>query len=465
MNSLTPKQIVEKLDDYIVGQHDAKKAVALALRNRYRRQLLPEVLQEEIMPKNIIMIGPTGVGKTEIARRLANLVQAPFIKIEATKFTEVGYVGRDAESMIRELLETAIRMEKSVRLEQAQVDAVPLAEKRLLNLLINPKPQKQADNNPLNMLFSGKFGNPPSAEKPVIESEEPRSRRERLKERLENGELEQMIIEVEIEEKSSSIQMFGNNGLEEMGINMGDMFGNLIPKKTKKRRISVSEAREIFLQEEADNLIDMDDVIQSAIRSTEQSGIVFLDEIDKIAVKSGTGHGPDVSREGVQRDILPIVEGTTVSTKYGPLRTDFILFIAAGAFHIASPSDLIPELQGRFPIRVELQSLDEDDMRRILIEPKYSLIKQYVALLGTEHTLLDFADDAITEIAVLACSINRTNEDIGARRLHTILEHVLEEISFTASDLDGQTITIDAAYVRKQLENILDDEDLHKYII
>ncbi len=463
MESLTPKQIVSQLDEYIVGQDDAKKAVAIALRNRYRRRLLMPELQEEIMPKNIIMIGPTGVGKTEVARRLARLVEAPLIKVEATKFTEVGYVGRDAESMIRELLEISIRMEKSKRMKKAEVDAVDLANNRILDLIINPN-QKTQNSNPLGMIFSSSFGSSSNQSNPV-ETEEQIKKRERMRERLLNGELENRVIEIEVTEKSTSIQFIGNSGLEEMGVNMGDLFGNLLPSKKKNRRVTIAEARRVFIQEEAENLVDMDDVVKVAIDKTEQSGIVFLDEIDKIAVKSAGSHGPDVSREGVQRDILPIVEGTTVNTKYGPVRTDYILFIAAGAFHIASPSDLIPELQGRFPIRVELQSLTEDDMKRILIEPKHSLIKQYIALLGTEHIEIVFADEAISELAAIACRINTSNEDIGARRLHTIMEKLLEEISFTASDLENKKIVIDAKYVRKQLSSIMDNDNLHKYII
>ncbi|QOR36034.1 ATP-dependent protease ATPase subunit HslU [Clostridium sp. 'deep sea'] len=463
MNNLTPKQIVAKLDEYIVGQHEAKKAVAIALRNRYRRKLLMPDLQEEIMPKNIIMIGPTGVGKTEIARRLAKLVEAPLIKVEATKFTEVGYVGRDAESMIRELLEICIRMEKTKRMKNAEIEAEKLANERILEVLVDPQP-KQQNSNPLGMIFSNSFGS--TSQTQSIETEEQKKRRESLRERLLSGELENMVIEIEVTEKSSSIQFIGGgSGLEEMGVNMGDIFGNLLPSKKKNRRVTVAEARRVFVQEESENLVDMDDVIKVSIEKTEQSGIVFLDEIDKIAVKSGGGRGPDVSREGVQRDILPIVEGTTVNTKYGPVKTDYILFIAAGAFHIASPSDLIPELQGRFPIRVELQSLSTDDMKRVLIEPKHSLIKQYIALLGTEHIQVVFTDEAISEIAKIACQVNNTSEDIGARRLHTIMERLLEHISYNATELDDNKIVIDSKYVYDQLGSIMDNDNLHKYII
>jgi ATP-dependent HslUV protease ATP-binding subunit HslU len=458
MHSLTPKQIVAKLDEHIIGQHDAKKAVAIALRNRFRRKQLPEDLQAEIMPKNIIMMGPTGVGKTEIARRLANLVEAPFIKVEATKFTEVGYVGRNAESMVRELLETAIRMEKVKRMAENEEKAQDLANKRILNLLINPK--KEESNNPLGNIFG--YGQRSQEKK--VETEEQKAHKERLKERLDNGDLEKMIIEIEVEEKSSSMQFIGGAG-DDLGINVGDLFGNILPSKKKRKRVPISQAREILAAEESENLLDMDDVINTAIERTEQSGIVFLDEIDKIAAKTMTG-GPDVSREGVQRDILPIVEGTTVTTKYGPVRTDYILFIAAGAFHVASPSDLIPELQGRFPLRVELSSLSEGDLRRILVEPKHSLIKQYIALLSTEHVELNFTEDSISEIAKTAKEINDNSENIGARRLHTMLERILEDISYEASDIEeGSVYTIDKAYVQEKIDSVIKDEDLKRFII
>ncbi len=460
MSNLTPKEIVSNLDQHIIGQDDAKRAVAIALRNRHRRKLLSEELQKEIMPKNIIMMGPTGVGKTEIARRLANLVRAPFIKVEATKFTEVGYVGRSAESMVRELLETAIRMEKSARMEANEKRAEELANQRILDLLVNPK-KNATSGNPLGNIFG--YGQKQPEKR--TETDEERAHRDKLRKRLENGELEKMIIEIEVEEKNSTMQFIGGAGMDDLGINIGDLFGNVLPSKKKKKRVPIKEAREILKAEEAENLLDMDDVVNTAIEMTEQDGIVFLDEIDKIASKSGTSGGPDVSREGVQRDILPIVEGTTVTTKYGPVKTDYILFIAAGAFHVASPSDLIPELQGRFPLRVELNSLSEDDLRRILIEPKHSLIKQYTALMGTEKVELQFNEDAINEIASNAKEVNENSENIGARRLHTILEKVLEDISFNASEMEMQKVIIDRKYIKDKLDEIVKDEDLKKYII
>lgn len=461
MNNLTPREIVSNLDQHIIGQDDAKKAVAIALRNRHRRKMLPEELQKEIMPKNIIMMGPTGVGKTEIARRLANLVNAPFIKVEATKFTEVGYVGRSAESMVRELLETAIRMEKSSRMNANEKRAEELANQRVLDLLVNPK-KNTSSGNPLGNIFGYAQKQPEKR----TESEEERAHRDKLRQRLKNGELEKMIIEIEVEEKNSTMQFVGGAGMDDLGINIGDLFGNVLPSKKKKKRVPIKQAREILAAEEAENLLDMDDVVNTAIEMTEQNGIVFLDEIDKIASKSGSsGGGPDVSREGVQRDILPIVEGTTVTTKYGPVKTDYVLFIAAGAFHVASPSDLIPELQGRFPLRVELNSLTEDDLRRILVEPKHSLIKQYTALLATEKVELQFGDDAIEEIAFNAKEVNENSENIGARRLHTILEKVLEDISFNASEMETEKFVIDRSYIKEKLDEIIRDDDLKRYII
>lgn len=462
MEDYTPRQIVELLDKYIIGQDEAKRAVAVALRNRYRRKLLAPEMRDEIMPKNIIMIGPTGVGKTEIARRLAKLVKAPFIKVEATKFTEVGYVGRDVESMIRELVETSIRMVKSERMSQVKDEAERLANQRLLDIVIPPPHSNQRAKNPFEVLFGG-------ARQEADESVEKdqssyRQRRAKLKEKLEAGELENTVVEIEVEDKSASIQFIGNSGIEEMGINVQDLFGNLFPAKKKKRRVTVAEARKILSQEEAQKLIDMDEVISEAIKRTEESGIIFLDEIDKIA-GSGHDYGPDVSREGVQRDILPIVEGSTVMTKYGPVKTDFILFIAAGAFHVSKPSDLIPELQGRFPIRVELDSLDKDDLKRILVEPKNSLVKQYTALLAAEQITLKFDESAIDEIADIACKVNQSTEDIGARRLHTIMEKLLEDLSFDASDLEAQEVVIDRQYVRDRLKDIVQDQDLSRFIL
>lgn len=460
MHNLTPRQIVKDLDQYIIGQDEAKKVVAIALRNRHRRRMLPEDIQKEIMPKNIIMMGPTGVGKTEIARRLADLVRAPFIKVEATKFTEVGYVGRSVESMIRELLETAIRMEKMDKMKANEEKAKELASQRILDLLINPK-KSSSEGSPLGNIFGYSQKKPEKR----LETEDERKHREKLRQRLEDGELEKMIIEIEVEEKNTSMQFIGGAGMDDLGINMGDLFGNIMPKKTKKKRITIQEAREIIAAEESENLLDMDEIVKTAIEMTEQDGIIFLDEIDKIASKAGITGGPDISREGVQRDILPIVEGTTVTTKYGPVRTDYILFIAAGAFHIASPSDLIPELQGRFPLRVELNSLTEDDLRRILVEPKHSLIKQYIALMATEKVELEFTDEAIAEIALNAREVNDNSENIGARRLHAILEKVLEEISFNASDMETQKFIIDREYIQEKLEDLVKDEDLKRYII
>ena len=469
---LTPREIVDQLNYYIIGQEDAKRCVAVALRNRYRRKLLPEDLQEEIIPKNIIMIGATGVGKTEIARRLAKLVNAPFVKIEATKFTEVGYVGRDVESMIRDLVETAVHIVQNERMLVVKDKAIKNANDRIVEI-IAPLPQrKKRSANPLGFLFQAnpvqeEAGN--SADETTFEERLQRAKEEqrKVRERYLNGELEDQMIEIEVEErKPQMMDIFSGQGMEEMGINLQDMLGNIVPPKKKKRRVSVAEARKILEQEEAQRLIDMDAVTGDALKRAEQLGIVFLDEIDKIAGKDYHGSGPDISREGVQRDILPIVEGSTVVTKYGPVKTDHILFIAAGAFHTSKPTDLIPELQGRFPIRVELDSLTEEDFKRILTEPNNALIKQYTALLETEGVKLDFTEDSIEEIARTACYLNQEMENIGARRLHTILEKVLEEISF---DLPGETgssdITIDRDYVQSKLHKVVKDKDLSKYIL
>ncbi|HEX6971620.1 MAG TPA: ATP-dependent protease ATPase subunit HslU [Limnochordia bacterium] len=461
---LTPQQIVEELDRYIVGQEAAKRAVAIALRNRYRRRRLPPELAEEVMPKNILMIGPTGVGKTEIARRLARLAGAPFIKVEATKFTEVGYVGRDVESIVRDLVDTALRMVKAERLERVHDRASALADERLVAILA-PDPNPPRPLHPLGALF-GMPGAPvggPQAD--PAQQEALAEKRHRVRERLEAGELEHEIVEIEVEDPSPPVlEVFSGSGVEEMGVNLQDLFGGLLPKRKKRRRVTVAEARRILTQEEAQKLIDMDEVTAEAIRRVEQSGIVFLDEIDKIAGREG-GSGPDVSREGVQRDILPIVEGSTVMTKHGPVRTDHILFIAAGAFHVSRPSDLIPELQGRFPIRVELVSLTRDDFRRILTEPQHALIRQYTALLSTEGVTVEFTDDAIDRIATLAETVNRTTEDIGARRLVTLLERVLEDLSFDAPSRAGSRVVIDAAYVNERLEAVAADEDLARFIL
>ena len=459
VNEQTPRQIVEELDRYIVGQDEAKRSVAIALRNRWRSRQLSAVMQEEVIPKNILMIGATGDGKTEIARRLAKLVKAPFIKVEATKFTEVGYVGRDVESIVRDLAETSVRMVRQHRIDEVQDKAAELAEERILDVFV-PEPKKS--QNPLGRLF-GSGTEEESAEEPA----EPKypAGREWVRKRLAGGELEQETIEIDIEETGKPVVgMLAGSSLEGMGDNLQDMIGNLMPKRHKKRKVTVEQARKIFAQEEADKLIDMDAVADQAIRVAEHSGIVFLDEIDKVAVKGETS-GADVSREGVQRDILPIVEGSTVMTKYGPLKTDHVLFIAAGAFHMAKPSDLIPELQGRFPIRVELKSLRKADFEKILTEPQNALLKQYEALLATEGIALSFQPDAISRLAQLACDVNEQAEDIGARRLHTLLEKLLEQISFAAPELAEKAITIDAAYVDKQLADIVVNRDLTQFIL
>jgi ATP-dependent HslUV protease ATP-binding subunit HslU len=463
---LTPREIVAELDKHIIGQKEAKKAVAIALRNRYRRKKLASDLREEIYPKNIIMIGSTGVGKTEIARRLAKMVKAPFIKVEASKFTEIGYVGRDVDSMIRDLLETSIRMVKQEKLEEVEDKAKAMAEERIVDYILPlPQKKKRIPNNPLE-LFLGSAAN--SSE--TLEEDEPRRRqiqqqREILKQKVNRLEMEDEIIEIEVEEKGPSfMEIISGSGVEEMGVNLQDMFGNMLPKKKKRKKLSIAEARKILTAEEAQQLIDMDEVYRLAIERAEQDGIIFLDEIDKIAGKDNS-YGPDVSRGGVQRDILPIVEGATVTSKYGPVKTDHILFIAAGAFHTSKPSDLIPELQGRFPIRVELDSLSEKDLIRILTEPHNSLIKQYSALLSTEGVKIDFTEDAIAYLAEVAYTVNAKTENIGARRLHTVMEKVLEELMFYAPEMLGQEITIDKSYVHKRLEPILKDDDLSRYIL
>ena len=462
MNEQTPREIVEELDKYIVGQKAAKRAVAIALRNRWRSHRLQDSMKEEVIPKNILMIGSTGVGKTEIARRLAKLVQAPFIKVEATKFTEVGYVGRDVESIVRDLAETAVRMVKQQRMEGVQEKAREMAEERILDVMV-PEPQKAA--NPFGRLFGSEGEAKPEEEKPTEEPKKYQAGREWCRERLQAGEYEKKLIEISVEDNGKPmVGMFAGSSLEGMGDNLQDMLGSLMPKKHKKRRVTVEAARRIFTQEEAQKLVDMEEVTDTAVKAAERSGIVFLDEIDKVAVH-GSGSGPDVSREGVQRDILPIVEGSTVMTKYGPVKTDHILFIAAGAFHTAKPSDLIPELQGRFPIRVELTSLSKDDFKRILTEPQNALLKQYHALLATEGVEVDFATDAIDRIAELACDVNAQNENIGARRLHTLLEKLLEDLSFEAPELTEKKICIDAAYVDEKLSDIVVNRDLTQFVL
>lgn len=461
LNEQTPRQIVEELDRYIVGQKEAKRAVAIALRNRWRSRQLDVAMQDDVIPKNILMIGSTGVGKTEIARRLARLVKAPFIKVEATKFTEVGYVGRDVESIVRDLAETAVRMVRQERMEKVQERAAELAEERILDVFV---PQPKKSQNPLGKLFGGSDDEEKESSE---ENKDPKyaAGREWVRKRLLKGELEKEVIEIEVEDSGKPmVGMFAGSSLESMGDNLQDMMANLMPKKQKKRKVSVAAARKLFQQEEATKLVDMEEVKDAAIRAAEKSGIVFLDEIDKVAVK-GQGSGPDVSREGVQRDILPIVEGSTVMTKYGPIKTDHILFIAAGAFHTAKPSDLIPELQGRFPIRVELKSLQKEDFQRILTEPQNALLKQYKALLATEGISLDFADDAIERLAQLACDVNAQTENIGARRLHTILEKLLEDLSFDAPEMEEKEVRVDAAYVDKKLKDIAVNRDLSHFIL
>lgn len=455
---LTPREIVERLDKYVIGQGEAKRAVAIALRNRWRRQNVTRELGEEISPKNIIMIGPTGVGKTEIARRLAKLDNSPFFKVEASKFTEVGYVGRDVESMIRDLVELAVNMVKSEEQENVKPKAAEVAEERLLDILIPPRPAEKK----VEELISEKHWEVTDIEHPAQFD----STREKMRRLLRDGKLDNRYVDIETSEVRSGpmIEVFTSSGIEDMGLNIKEMFGNIFPQKKKKRRVKIPEALEILQQEEAQRLVDMDKVTKTAVERVEQSGIVFLDEIDKI-VGSNSTHGPDVSREGVQRDLLPIVEGSTVNTRYGMVKTDHILFISAGAFTATKPSDLIPELQGRFPIRVELDSLGRGEFIRILTEPHNALVKQYIEMLATEGVSLVFTDDAIAEIAEVAALVNERTENIGARRLYTVMETLLEEISFNAPDMEGAEVVIDAAYVREKLENIIEDEDLSRYIL
>jgi ATP-dependent HslUV protease ATP-binding subunit HslU len=457
LDELTPREIVAELDKHVIGQTDAKRAVAIALRNRMRRQKLAPDLAEEIIPKNIIMIGPTGVGKTEIARRLAKLANSPFLKVEASKFTEVGYVGRDVESMVRDLVEIAIDNVREEKLEDVADKAELNAEERLLDILLPPTPPPRQDPSAAagGVVIDGGSALTESSNRT----------REKLRQQLREGKLDERTVEIDVRERNfPSFEILTNQGVEEMDVNIKDMLPNIFGQRTKKRKMKVNEAFEYLIQEEEQRLIDMDQVTRVAIERVENSGIVFLDEIDKIAGREG-GHGPDVSREGVQRDILPIVEGTTVNTRYGMVRTDHVLFIAAGAFHVSKPSDLIPELQGRFPIRVELQSLTMEDFVRILTEPKSSLVKQYTALLETEGVKLEFTKEALEEVAHFAFRVNESTENIGARRLHTIMERVLDELSFDAPEKKGQQVTVDADYVRKMLTDIVKDQDLSRYIL
>ncbi|APH05266.1 HslU--HslV peptidase ATPase subunit [Bacillus weihaiensis] len=462
---LTPRQIVERLDQYIVGQKDAKKAVAVALRNRYRRSLLNEKLREEVVPKNILMIGPTGVGKTEIARRIAKLSGAPFIKVEATKFTEVGYVGRDVESMVRDLVETSVRLVKEEKISEVKGTAEENANKRLVELLVPGKKKQAASKNPLEMFFGASSNQNQEQDDSTVEESSIQEKRRRIEHQLALGELEDHYVTIEVEEQQASMfDMLQGSGMEQMGMNMQDALGSFMPKKKKKRKLTVREARKVLTNEEASKLIDMDEVTSDAIIRAEQAGIIFIDEIDKIAGKS-KGGSADVSREGVQRDILPIVEGSTIVTKYGSVKTDHILFIAAGAFHIAKPSDLIPELQGRFPIRVELTKLSIDDFVKILVEPDNALLKQYSALIETEGIQLEFSDDAIRKLAEVAYEVNQDTDNIGARRLHTIMERLLEDLSFEAPDITLEKIVITPQYVEDKLGKISKNKDLSQFIL
>ncbi|MBN2809549.1 MAG: ATP-dependent protease ATPase subunit HslU [Deltaproteobacteria bacterium] len=477
MSTLTPKEIVIELDKYIVGQNDAKRAVAIALRNRWRRQQVDPALRDEIAPKNIIMIGPTGVGKTEIARRLAKLAKAPFIKLEASKFTEVGYVGRDVESMIRDLTELAVTMVKQEETESVRAKARDIAEECLLDLLLPPVKLQEAESetdydeeDEGEVAFaetSGEAGqvSASSREADLQAEERQHKTREKLRKLFHSGKLDERSVDLEISQQMTPVvEIFSAGGFEEMDINLKDMFENLMPKQTKKKKVKVPEAYEILVEREAQRMVDMDKVITEAKSRVEQNGIVFLDEIDKVVAREGTST-PDISREGVQRDLLPIVEGSSVNTKYGIVKTDHILFIAAGAFHGTKPSDLIPEMQGRFPIRVELDSLDKDDFVRILQEPENALIRQYVELMKTEGVTLEIGVDAIEQLAEIACLVNEKQENIGARRLHTVLECLLDEVSFNASEMSGVTVKIDADEVRRKLDDVVEDEDLSRYIL
>ncbi|MCD5407046.1 MAG: ATP-dependent protease ATPase subunit HslU [Desulfotomaculum sp.] len=467
LEDLTPRQIVTELDKYIVGQKAAKKAVAIALRNRYRRSKLPDELQDEVVPKNILMIGPTGVGKTEIARRLSRLVKAPFVKVEATKFTEVGYVGRDVESMVRDLVETSIRMLRQEKMTVVADKAAKMAEERIIELLAPLPVTNSPAKNPLEMLFGTTKQDEVTPDNNLQQQTKKRIQfeRETLREKLKRGELENEYLEIEVEDNSSPmLEVFTGSGVEEMGINIKELFGGMLPSKKQKRKATVKDARKILIQQESQKLVDMDELTTIAVKRAEEQGIIFLDEIDKIAGKDAT-QGPDVSRGGVQRDILPIVEGSTVVTKYGPVKTDHVLFIAAGAFHSVKPSDLIPELQGRFPIRVELDNLSQQDFLQILTEPQNALIKQYIGLLATEGVQIEFSKDSLEEIAKIAYTVNEQTENIGARRLQTIMEKLLEDLLFDAPDNSDKAIIIDQIYVDAKLAKIVASEDLTRYIL
>lgn len=466
MNELTPKQIVAELDKYIIGQEKAKKSVAVALRDRYRRNLLDDEMREEVTPKNILMIGPTGVGKTEIARRMAKLVNAPFVKVEATKFTEVGYVGRDVESIIRDLIEFSVRMVKAEKVSQVNEKASELAAEKVAEILVPSAHKSNMSKNPFEMIFNYGGGKENEEDDAAKQKENDlATNRYYIKQKVKSGELDSQNVEIEVEDSSGhNIEMLSGLGIDQMNINLQDMFGGLLPKKTKHRRVTVKEALKLLTQQEAHKLIDMDSVIEEAIKKAEERGIIFIDEIDKIAGK-GFGSGPDVSREGVQRDILPIVEGSTVVTKYGPVKTDYILFIAAGAFHVSKVSDLIPELQGRFPVRVELSSLSKDNFKEILTKPKNALIKQYTALLQTEGISVTFEEESIEELAEIAAFMNEQYENIGARRLYTVMERLFEDISFEAPEMKNYELNISKDYVRQALMYDIKNKDVSKYII